>query len=280
MKQPFVVGGIALFLGVLVGLTLQPLVDYVRQQQRVSFDRCANLSGREAVSCADSLLIEDAVRKQDATRCQSISDSSVLQDCVARVDRLQSLGNLASWCGGISQQGICTDLASIMAASESHDLSKCRTINSSLLLDTCNELVSGATQSLPSAQTSAKPVVSKYQFGYQCDETNAYCVADKKVFEQAVLEGKTALCDQFTVNKDLCLQEVALYRAYTAGKITLCSQSPSERGCQLDYAVAMALDAGNTQPCDELNTESAQACKTIVGSTKEKRFDYLNSAAK
>lgn len=280
MKSP-VVAVIMLVVGLVVGIFIGPSVRFLQQKQQLSslekttnipFDRCRDLDDKQAKSCADSLLLEDALRKQDRTICSSISDQSVQKDCAARVDRLIKLGDMAAWCRGVASDSACVDLATMLLASESRDISKCNSIQTPVLLAACGNLISGSPSSEP---TAAKPVMSKYQFGYNCDETNQYCVKDKQIFLTAVNNQNAKLCNDFIFNKDLCLQEVATYTAYKSGTTTACTAAPNQTMCRYDVVIAKALDAGNTSPCTSLDSRQVQGCKDMVSTTKEKRFDYL-----
>lgn len=246
----------------------QSLSAYERQTG-FSFERCAGLAEREMQACADQLLLDDAVRKQDDRVCETIADGSLQQDCRARVDRLIRLGQAASWCAGISNDPFCEDLAKLMLASERKDLRHCQGIMQAELSEACFAMLNGTATA---NANGARRVVSEFMFGYQCDEGVEQCVLDKSVFRQAVLGMDTGLCDNFTFDPAVCVQEVHTYRAYN-GTPAACGEAPNPEKCQFDVAVAKALD-GDTSACSALGG-AADGCLTISSTLKEKRFEYL-----
>lgn len=281
MKPQLILAVIMLAIGLVAGLFIGPSVRDLQQKQQlaslsqttnVAFDRCRDLDATQAKSCADSLIVEDALRKQDRVLCASISDLSVQKDCAARVERLAKLGDVSQWCKGVGSDSVCVDVATILSASESHDISKCNVITVPALLTACVDLITGA-----SANTSSAVAVARaFQFGYSCDQRNTYCLNDVRTFLAAVNTQNAKLCDEFTADKNLCLQEVATYTAYKADNNVACKSAPNQQMCEYNVVLAKALDASDPKACSALDAKAVQGCQDFVKITKEKRFAYLS----
>ena len=283
MKSNVIVAIVFLLLGIVLGAFSAPKIASLVQRQElaslskqanVSFDRCAGLDARASQSCADSIVIEEALRKQDRTLCASVKDESMQKDCTTRVDRIIALGDSASWCKG-SSTGFCVDIATLFRATESHDISVCNKINHPVLIQSCTNVIAGNTAN-DAATGGARAIPITYQFGFQCDEHITDCVKDKMTLNAAIKSADVKLCEDFRGPQDLCKQEVITYAAFTSGKSAGCESAPNPVICKYDFVLAKALEAADPKLCTSLEEKAVKVCQDFVSTTKEKRFDYLN----
>lgn len=285
MKSSFVIYAVLLIVGVILGALGRPAYTTLRQQQQLSglsaelelsFERCKDLSSTATKACADSVVLEQALRTQNKSLCASITDATLQASCVDRINLFTSLGNAGAVCAGISENALCPDAMTLLLATERQDASLCAGIQSASLLQACSNLITGIVGQ--TEYSGGKALIAKYSYGLKCDITIPECVNDIQTFNAAVRAGNAGSCESLAMNADHCRAEVALYKAYTSGDLATCTAALSEIQCQVETTIAKALDAGTTALCGTLEESLREGCMLTVDNNKEKRFEYLNAS--
>ncbi len=278
----FVLIIVALAAGLVAGYVLRPYGEN-RQQQMVLQDLAAEtgvnldtcLASVDAMPCADALIRSVAVREQRLGLCAALSSSAVEADCASQVEFVRSLGESAQICEGAGGNSVCLDTVTLLAAAETQDISKCNRIQSALLLQTCERLVSG--EPIEASDGSVLAQRSRYTYGLQCDSTDPFCVQNKRVFNQAVSTGQASACEQMELPPDQCQLDTLIYQAFTTGNAALCdTQQDAAASCKFQVTLAKALDAGDPALCAQAaSPQDQEACVNVLRTNKEKRFEYL-----
>lgn len=276
---------VALAAGLVAGYVLRPYAQNRQQQMAlqdlaaetgVNLDAC--LASIDATPCADALIRSVAVREQRLELCGVLLTSAAEADCAAQVEFVRSLGENARICEGAGASSVCLDTVALLAAAEAQDISKCNRIQSALLLQTCERLVSGEPSEASNGGVLAQR--SRYTYGLQCDSTDPFCVQNKRVFNQAVRTGQASVCEQMDLPPAQCQLDTLIYQAFTTGNAALCdTQQDAAASCKFQVTLAKALDAGDPALCAQAaSPQDQEACVTVLRTNKEKRFDYLQES--
>lgn len=240
----------------------------------LTFEQCNGLDSAAKKNCVNTAVLNEAVRAQDSSICQSISDDVLKADCARRLTLIQSLGAEADDCQGLPANSVCADAMALLVAVDASDASRCNKISSVLLANTCAQMITGQRPAGADVVTASR---SSYSYGLQCASSEDLCVTNKKAFNAAVRSQNVQLCADLEVGSGLCVEELLFFGAYQTGDYAACvKQFEGDIACRTTVAIAKAVDAGDEALCNSLAGTDREACQTIVRTNKEKRFEYLN----
>ena len=292
-KSAQIIFGLILFIaGFLGGFLAQQLYggiaknsiikSYASQYASVDFSSCRQLSLEDVQTCVDGMLAASAERQLSPTLCAEIQNVEVRTKCNDRLDFLNRLGvDAGAFCQGISDDPLCRDLATILIAQAQNKREACATILSENLRAACSEIMAASLTDLPEPtkeQLSGEASPKGRLYGLVCPSFDQDCQNAISSFNSAVRSGSDDACKSLGMYAELCLNESALYRAYTTGNLQACTARQPEEICLYHLAVAREMD-GQSGLCNNLELAPMRdACAVeVADAAGGKRFDYLQS---
>lgn len=253
-------------------------VDTVAQRHPdLNVETCRDLPLSEVAACLDAMLAAAAATTLDANLCTEIQQNTLRESCVNRVSFSSRVSDSIGFCSGLTDDPLCKDLATILAAKLGNKRESCSVIGSADLRAVCSNLF-GPVE-LPPASSAEKPVegvLPLKEYGLVCLPFDQRCLDAHPAFNAAVSSQSDALCRDLGIYSELCLNEVSLYRSYQSRTVSQCSARMPLELCQLYLAVAWGMD-GDTKQCDTLaNVQLRESCTIEVSAAQgQKRFGYL-----
>jgi hypothetical protein len=252
------------------------LVKSVQQAHpQLRFDACK--SAPVAQDCIDGVLAAAATASVSASLCAEVKDEVFRTQCLGRVSTLSAMaGGMQAFCKGISDDPLCVELATVLNARLSQTRESCFNLQNETLRNFCLGLIPPAESVAVTPPATDTTKLPSRVYGLVCLPSEKDCADLLPIFRAAVAARSEEQCANTGIYKDLCLNEVALYRGYIENNISRCTARLPQAECQLQLTIARALD-GQPNLCADLETEvHQQICiNEVSAAAGQKRFDYL-----